>query len=308
MQPGGFNEDGIIKKIDETLLSVLQERTELFRENPEEALRTLSNLQSVILEKDGFVQVDDFYVIENQAVILTPLRNEETGEAEQMMLLPVLASGALTGYQLEFNLDNPDLTPDQRATLEEISKTVLISGDGRIVIKDWIGDTGAENATDFEAPAGDEVTDSSLPTGDEVTDSSLPTGDEAEDEEDADGDANGTGDGTTGGGSKGTATGNNGAGSGSNGGGGGSCGSNCGTGGGSGGSGGSGGGGTPPPPRPTTPPPPPPPRPTTTTTTTTAPPPPPPPPEVCIPPEIPAPTGGCKDPQPTTTTTAPAGY
>ena len=169
LQPGGFGEKGTIQYPDETLLAVLQARTDLFRENPEEALRTLGNLQSVILRERGFVYTDDFNVIANQAVILGPLRNEATTAAEQMQLTDITTGGTFEGWQVRFDLEDPTLSDAQRSTLQQISKLALITPTGEIIIKDWIGNTGS---TSFEvvedATTSTEVEPVISDTGDSV--------------------------------------------------------------------------------------------------------------------------------------------
>jgi len=178
LQTSGFNKQGDIRLPDDSLMPTIEERTELFRDNETEALRTLENLASVILADGGFEYTDSFNVIADQAVLLAPLRNEETGAAEQMTLLPVTTSGTFEGYKMVFNLDDPDLSSGQISTLKQLSELVLFNGNGEILIKSWIGDTGSTNfEVDVELP----------PTTTIGADPNTEEGDQANDDlEDAD--------------------------------------------------------------------------------------------------------------------------
>ncbi|MDO8265980.1 MAG: hypothetical protein Q7T41_03490 [Candidatus Saccharibacteria bacterium] len=144
LQTAGFNETGRYAKPDSTLISVIEERARLFRANEQAGLNSIENLASVIMPEGGVVYVDDFNSVSGQTTLITTER-DENGNATQIISTKATVEGLLDGYQLRFNLDNTDLTPEQKATLKDISELVLIRPDGTILINDWLG----ENRTNF---------------------------------------------------------------------------------------------------------------------------------------------------------------
>lgn len=143
LQTAGFNEAGTFRLPDETLISNIEETTELFRNNESAMLNSVANLASVILPADGVKLRDDFNVIAGQATLVAPIREGDI--ATQVGTVEVATEGLFEGYKVEFNLDLAN-TPQQRETLKQISDLVLINTDGSIIINQWLG----ANTTDFE--------------------------------------------------------------------------------------------------------------------------------------------------------------
>lgn len=219
LQTGGFNETGRYSLPDSTLLSVIESRTKLFRENEPVALNTLENLASVILPEGGVVYVDNFNVIAGQATLITAER-DENGNATQIVTTEVPTEGLHEGYQLRFNLDDASLTAEQKATLASISELILITPNGDIIVNRWLG----EGTTGFEIDTESEDTvpvDTAIAPSDDTTNVDGSKNDKND---------NATNDGNTGDNS-GDNSGDNGGGGGSGGSGDGDCGSGCGTGG-----------------------------------------------------------------------------
>lgn len=210
LQTGGFNETGRYSLPDSTLLSVIEARTELFRQNEKVALNTLENLASVVTPEGGVVYVDDFNVIAGQATLVTAERDEK-GNATQIITKEVPTEGLHEGYELRFNLDDASLTAEQRATLSAISELVLITPDGDIIVNQWLG----EGTTGFDI---DDESQDTVPADTVIGESDDTTNLDGTKEEDGDDDGNAGEDGDGDGGSGGNEDGD--------------CGGGCGTGGG----------------------------------------------------------------------------
>ena len=273
LQTTGYGGTGTYRKLDAGIFDAITERSDLFRKNKPEMLETVENLASVITADGGVVEVNDFNVIIGEAKMVT-VERDVNGNAVQLITKDVATEGLFEGYQLRLNLegDKTSFSKEQKKRMEEIANLILITKDGEIIVKQWIGTDGK---TTFE-----EVVDQS--------DNTMPVDTNIDESDTTDNQNNGTGTTTAttpGNGTTGTTTGGGGTSPGT-----------------TNGPGTSGPGTTG--------------APTTTvwtgnpstTTIVVTVPPTTTPHEVCIPPRVPAPTGGCKDPQPNVTTTIPQGY
>jgi hypothetical protein len=91
---------------------------------------------------------DSFAVTRGQAMVVEPNRDSKTGKivgftsAEADKVLKLTAENtteSLSGWQVDYNHDDPTLSKDDKALFEKLSNLILITDDGRIVINETYG-------------------------------------------------------------------------------------------------------------------------------------------------------------------------
>ncbi len=193
VEPAGHSESGRIYKPDTSSFTRTQELLEQYKSNPEVAAAAVDELASILLAPNGLEKVDDFVVTEGQATKVARTNGAGNGGFKSNK---VTVDGALSGYEINHVTDSSDLSDEEKLVLEEISNLILITGDGEVIIKTWIGDSEIS----FKVDESPETTVLNPEEGE--TDQTTPQQQEADGQADSDG--NRTGNRTTGTGGGGT--------------------------------------------------------------------------------------------------------
>lgn len=91
---------------------------------------------------------DTFAVTRGQAMVVEPNRDTKTGKiagftsANADKLLKLTSENTtenLSGWQVDYNHDDPTLSPADKALFEKLSNLILITDDGRIVVNETYG-------------------------------------------------------------------------------------------------------------------------------------------------------------------------
>ncbi len=141
LQTTGYGGTGTFRKLDASIFGAIEERSDLFRQNKPEMLETVENIASVITAPGGLVEVNNYNVIIGEAKIVTTER-DENGNAVQLVTKDVTTEGLFEGYQLRFNFEGTDFSEEQKQRMLDIGELILITKDGEIIVKKWIGPDG----------------------------------------------------------------------------------------------------------------------------------------------------------------------
>lgn len=217
LETTGKGGTGTMRNLDAGIFDTIEDTANLFRNNKPEMLETVENLASIITANGGVVEVDNYNVIIGEAKLVTTVRNDKE-EATQLGTKDAITEGLFEGYQLRFNFEDTNLSEEQKQRMKDIAELILMTKDGEIIVKQWIGIDGQ---TTFEEVV--EESENTMPVDTAIAPS--------DDTTNVDGNNNNVGDNATDNGNTGDNSGDNGGGGGSGGSGDGDCGSGCGTGG-----------------------------------------------------------------------------